>query len=46
MKGNNIVSTKKKVKLDKSTKVAKFDEKISLQTVITKDSNSNHYMSK
>lgn len=37
LKGTNLVTTKKKVLVDKKTKVAKFNEKISLVTTLTKD---------
>ena len=37
LKGNNVVSTKKKVPVDKKNKLAKFNEKISLVTTLIKD---------
>ena len=49
LKGTNAVNTKKKVKLDKQTKIAVFNEKISLITSLTKEKSAkefSHYQSK
>lgn len=48
LKGTNAVNTKKKIKLDKTTKVAVFNEKISLITALTKDKSipDHHYQTK
>jgi hypothetical protein len=37
VKGGNFVNTKKKIKMDSSTKVATFNDKITMVTSLEKD---------